>query len=778
MISIKDSLTLKEIRNRMRRGVPIDSKALEIAHGILDGDRDAIARFDSEALDVFRRKTVEGVRFDDVQVDALRELDSGLADRYEALRAGKSRARSTAERVADHVARRADIGDLPAVVDHETKESCRIDLVKFGVTYCDMLLKHAPSANMLPFIRSVQDAILNGGRVHVRWPRGKGKSTWIKIGILWATLYGHRRFAVCFAANGKNAKAIIGDIWKALARGERLLHDFPEVVYPVRCLNGVVQRCATQTYKGRPTEILKSTEMLTMPKIEGSAASGAMIICRGVKMGTRGLVDMEQRPDIIFFDDIQTKKTAGSKSATDWLEEFIQDDAMGMSGHDRSIAALMASTPIKANDLSERFADVETHPEWITFTTPLVIRWSSRVDLVEEFGKRYRKDLANRDQKLTLSRAFYEENQNVIEADVEMLDPLDGDRATEVSAFHHALILFYSGSKEGFESEYQMKTRSTHNVYSLEPTALCRSTLNYYGKCVVPDECRGVVGFVDVNADANAGLRFEVMAFGAGRVAATIAYGRYPAQGRLYPERATSTQIKVGVANGVVAVAQLIRALPVRRKNGVRVTPTALCFDLGWETQAVARAIKTLRLGFPVIGSHGFGSRKYQPYKPGGELRDGVVGTPGDHCHLSESPNGVFLAFHSDYWREEAQRAFLAPPLQPGSCSLWGEDITEHYEFLSEICNETLVDKGIGANGYEFWLWNKDGRNHYGDTHAGCFVVGSWYRLYDATEALVSRAVAQGAKTRAAAAGATARPAARTARIAGRVVRKPRYKLV
>ncbi len=767
MISITDSLFLRRMLPMIRRGRLLSAvDFVRLTTISRASSMDSISVMVEDARTAYRRRVESGRRFSAVQAAALSVIDPALYSQYQAQLTARSRAKSVADRVAEHVSRRSDIGDIPEVCDLARREYGRSDLVFFGVTYCGVLLKHAPSENMREFIDAMRDAILHGGRVHVRWPRGKGKSTWIKIGILWALLYGHRKFAVCFAASARNAKATITDIWKTIEKSDPLLADFPEVAVPVRALGGVVQRCATQCCNGTATEILRSSEVVRLPRIEGSVSSGAMVFCRGVQSGTRGLVDMDTRPDFLFFDDIQTKKTSRSKTATDWLEEFVQDDAMCMGGHDFSIAALMASTPIRVNDLSERFADKERHPEWITFTTPLVLRWSDNEELVEEFGRLYKRDLANRDPLFTMSRVFYAEHQAEIEAGVEVLDPLDGDRAKMVSAFHHALVLFFSMGCSGFNAEYQMQTRREDVVFHLEPERIC-AALNGYERCVVPDECRGVVGFVDVNAEA--GMRWEVMAFGAGRVGATIAYGRWPVSGRLYRENSTTTQMRVAVAQGVIAVARHIAALPIRRASGARVAITALCYDLGWETKAVARAIKTLRMPFHTIGSRGYGWRKYQPYKPGGDKREGVVGEVGDHCHLSESPNGVFLAMHTDYWREEAQRAFLAPPLSPGSCSLWGADKTEHYEFASEVCNERLADRGVGENGAEFWLWNKTGANHYGDTHTGCHAVASWYRLYDATEALVERAVSDGKR------GVTA--AMRT-KPAARAGLKRRFKLV
>jgi len=161
-----------------------------------------------------------------------------------------------------------------------------------------------------------------------------------------------------------------------------------------------------------------------------------------------------------------------------------------------------------------------------------------------------------------------------------------------------------------------------------------------------------------------------------------------------------------------------------------------LCFDSGWETKVVTSTIRTIKSRFPVIVSKGFGWRNYKPYKRNGESQRGIIAL-GDHCHLSESENGVFLAAHTDYWKEEMQRSLLAPALMPGSLSFWGDDHTKHYDIADEICNEKLVSKFQRPDGQEQWDWNKKGMNHWLDSTAGCFYVASWYRFYDATESMI-----------------------------------------
>jgi hypothetical protein len=668
------------------------------------------------------------------QIEWLEQIDPELVAIWKVDHDKKSEAKSAADRVAAHVAKRSDIGVLPSIVNPERREACRYNLKLFGITYGKKLLKHIPSEKMTPFIDAMQSAILNGGQIQVRWPRGKGKTAWVKIAIVWAIAFHHRNYVVAFAANQTMAKNIISDVWTLIETSDPILEDFPSLAYPVKALDGIAQRCATQSYNGKRTKIYKGINLIKFAKLEGTEETGSRVVARGVDAGTRGLVDMDMRPDFIFFDDVQTRKGALSESRVSWLEDFIKQDAMCMGGHDSVMAAVLADTPIADNDLSERFADKNQHPEWITIESPLVIKWPKNMDLVEEFGELYKQDIANKDLTLSLSRAFFMARQAEIEDGVEMLDPLDGEE-NEVSAFHHALILYFKIGREGFLAEYQMQTRRENDMVNIDPDTVSRR-LNQYELCVLPRECRAFVAYCDVNASATAGLRWVVLAVGAKRICSVVAYGRYPTRGRLYPVDVTETARKIAIAHGIVKIHKIISDLPLRNTSGHPVMPTALCFDSGWETKVVASTVRTIKSRFPVIMSKGFGWKMYKPLKRSGEMANGIMAM-GDHCHLSESDNGVFLAAHSDYWKEEMQRSLLAPPLMPGSLSFWGDDNTRHYDFATELCNEKLVSKFTRPDGQEQWDWNKKGINHWLDCVTGCFFVASWYRFYDATESMI-----------------------------------------
>ena len=250
---------------------------------------------------------------------------------------------SGAERKAAFVARRSEIGDIPPPVDAARRERCRLDLLSFGLTYFigsgfGKLLLRPPSEHMLPYIEALQESYLSDRMVHVRFPRGKGKTTWLKIGELWAASYGHRKYLFLGAANAKNAENILEDIWAAMEENAEYGEDFPEVSLPIRHLEGRMQRCAVQTCGGKLTKIRRGKDRIIFPRIEGYPCSGAMLVARGREAGIRGLVRGSQRPDHAAIDDPQTRGTAKSDASCSDIAKWISGDVLALAGHDRAMS--------------------------------------------------------------------------------------------------------------------------------------------------------------------------------------------------------------------------------------------------------------------------------------------------------------------------------------------------------------------------------------------------------------------------------------------------------
>ena len=700
----------------------------------------------------------------------LRAARSAYLDKMREARRERGGAMSGAERKREFVARANDLRVIAAPYDPEGREACRYDFVKFVHRYGAALLKdHMPSALMVErLLKPLQASVINGGLIIVEMPRGKGKTTFIELLAVWAISFGYCRYVVLISATGKLAKVNLRNVMK-LILSPAYAADFPEVSAPFIALDGKWQLCESQTYRGVKTGIEMKSDHVTFPTIrdgEGNligGAGGAVIFSGGVGGAIRGLNEGGVRPDMLFFDDIQKRKDAKSPKLSADLEEFVRQDAMGLFGHGSRRTALMALTPICDGDFVSLMTDQERNPAWITIKVPLVIEWPANMELVDRFLAIYKEDCAHDDLSLSASRAFYLENREEMNRGCVLLDPADGAEG-EVDALHHVLLLRASMGREAFDAECQMQVRESGAVLSLTPD-IVKKRVNGVPRFVLPPGTETVVGFCDVNARAESGLRYGLLALGAGRVTGFIELSKYPG-GRvpLFPENLPEVKRPEVIAQAVRKVGNIIAGLKLRYANGRPAQVVAFAFDGGNWTSAVARAVLILRqvdrVPFMVFWTLGRGWSKF------GNISKSNVLRRGDHMFETRSKNGLHIVFHSDYWREITQSLFQSEPLTPGSASLYGADPYVHDEFANELCAERLVRKFVRPDGRLEWDWaQKSKRNHWGDVASGCFVVAAWVRAFENDERIIDRAMVQAADAPARSAATASRlPPSMTAR--------------
>lgn len=652
--------------------------------------------------------------------------------------------KSNAERQAEHVARLSEIGAIPPPKDQDRREACRLDLLKFGVTYCmqkgyGAMLKRPPSDRMMPYITSLSDCIKNDKLVHVRFPRGKGKTTWLKIAMLWAASYGHRRFMFLGAANQANADAILDDVWECMEESTLYADDFPEVAIPVRALDGRMQRCAVQTCNGVRTKIKKGKDRICFPSTEGSESSGVMFVSRGRESGVRGLVKGAQRPDLIAIDDPLTRREAKSPDVCEDVAAWISGDVLGLAGHDRAMSGIMTTTPIYVGDISDTFSDADMHPEWTTISVPMVVAWPNRTDLWDEYLELRRRDEISGLTNFPNATEFYRDHRHEMDAGAIVLDPADGDPKTELSAIQHVYNLLFKHKNDAFEAEYQLNPPRGSATFIIT-AKMVSSNLSLTPRFTLPDGFHSAVAFVDcMQRDA---LRWIVIGIGTQRRSCIIAYGRYPETGLLYEKNALVPQQNKALALALDGLINHLYTTPIKaRIPGGIVNLAGIGIDRGWKPRIVEWVCSRSKHSSILYPCLGYSSAKYVPENKAGKPRQNVLGV-GDHCYLAQGKGFRYIGQMVDYWREYTQRAFLAPALTAGACALYGGDAMEHYAFALEIVAETLADKGMGANGTEFWKWTKrpGAKNHYLDCTSGAEMLASYLRLTDAQQTLSTKA--------------------------------------
>jgi len=210
-----------------------------------------------------------------------------------------------------------DIGPLPPVRTPERKRRALASFQFFMETYLRQIFCLPWSQDHLHAIERIEQAASRGGLFALAMPRGSGKTSMCDAATLWAPLTGRRRFAFLFAANQTAANDRVEAIKKELSTNELLAEDFPEIVYPIRCLEGIANRAAGQIYMGHPTWIKWKQDRIVLPTIAGSRASGAVIRAAGLDTNFRGASYTPPeggriRPDWAVIDDPQTDESAKS----------------------------------------------------------------------------------------------------------------------------------------------------------------------------------------------------------------------------------------------------------------------------------------------------------------------------------------------------------------------------------------------------------------------------------------------------------------------------------
>ena len=634
--------------------------------------------------------------------------------------------KTNAEKVQAFRAKRSDIGDIPAIVDQDRRDECKDDLLAFGYTYFPDIFSRSPSEIIKDYVSKMQTVFITGGRLGALLPRGYGKTSWAKIGAIWAMLYGHCDFIVLLGPTQAHAGMFLKDIVNFLSEdGSKLSEDFPEVCYPFARLEGKPQRMTGQLCKGVRTMIAMNADTLQLPTIEGSVSSGALVKARGLTSGFLGLVVGSKRPKVALVDDAQTRESAFSEQMTTSLEKTLQGGVMGLGGHDHPIGVLMTGTVIASNDLNDRYADKELHPEFVMLRHGLVRRWPEvgSESLWKEYHQLWKEDKANGDETGSLANAFYKRNRAAMDQGAEVEDAELFDRRFEQSAIQHAYNMRFVMGDDAFMSEMQNQPpKAVFTGYEIDAKTVS-TRLNHLPRFMAPGGNRAIFAFTDVNHDK---LRWAVVSHSHDQTAAILCYGEYPDQGDLVPRNSSEMDQKKLIYAGLSALQRRLMAIELRNKDNTPAKIRAWGIDRGYKPDTIHSFCANAVAPFTVLPCKGYGAIQYRPSERN------MIGERGHLCHMADDHGTQWLAVSVDPWKEIVQRAFLCDPLSPGSCSFYGASRGEHWEFAANVCAETLSDKAVSPKGQTFWKWSlKPGsQNGYFDVLVGTYALASWFRVY------------------------------------------------
>lgn len=627
-----------------------------------------------------------------------------------------------------------EIGPLPKVKNPRRRKKCQKSLQKFCETYF-------PNRFFWPFGKSHIEAINRmervehvGGLFALAMPRGSGKTTLAECAALHAILYGLRRYVVILAATGPLAESILKKIQREIETNPLLLEDFPEVCYPVKCLERIINRTRGQTLNGLPTDIEWNTTGLVFPTVPGKPSSGGIIEAVGGMGGAvRGLCRSGPdgdllRPDLVLIDDPQTRETAKSPVQTRDREQVISDDVLGLAGPGTSIAAFMLCTVIYPGDLSDRFLDREKHPAWQGIRTAMLEAFPTNLELWDEYGEIRRDSLRDGDEGARAT-AFYVEHREAMDLGARVSWD-ERMKPGEVSAIQGAMNL-YTDNPRGFRAEYQNEPESELGSASskeLQPEQIA-SRLSGLDRFAVPREAQLLTAFIDVGAHLH---WYAVVAWSSAFGGSVIDYGCWPRQSRtmfaaddyrpglqqVYPQLSESQAVYAGLES---LTKEILGRLWIREQTGEELRVERCLIDSGWQSDTVHKFCRQSSHAGVIYPSKGVGksatSGGISNWKPrAGEKK-------GYHWRLtqSESGRGRMAQFDPDTWKTFLWERLTEPMGGKGCLTMFGTSAGAHEMLAHHLAAE--YSEPVTFKGVTFDKWLK--LPHNPDNHLLDCVVGA-----------------------------------------------------
>lgn len=473
-----------------------------------------------------------------------------------------------------------DIAPIPGIASGQRKLKCARSLEGFDRTYFPEKFDLAWSLDHREAIATIEQAVWTGGNFCWAMMRGGGKSAHCCTGAMWAIFYGYVKFLALIGATDPKSTELLDDIKSPLESNELLLKDFPEIVYPIRCMEGIAQRAHGQLLDGKRTRIRWSDSQIVFPKVPSSIASESLIRVSGMTGSEiRGMKYVRSdgftiRPDLVIVDDPQTRESARSPAQVQERESIVNGTIMGVAGPGKKISVLMPCTVIECDDLADRFLNHERYPSWHGKRQKMLYGWPLREQLWEQYKKLSDDDM-RAGRGIEGRNAFYLANREAMD---------EGVRAgwesrklpDDLSAIQHAMNLYFERGKRAFFAEFQNEPIKPEADGERALTAEeIRAKAIGLPRGIVPLESTKLVSFIDVQKEI---LVWGVIAVQDDFTGHLVDWGCYPDQKRDYWTKADvkktllmvsgATSVEEAIRSGLDSVASLILARDWQREDG------------------------------------------------------------------------------------------------------------------------------------------------------------------------------------------------------------------
>ena len=629
----------------------------------------------------------------------------------------------TSSRSADVKRKRAERTEaariyIPACKNPQRRERCLADPELLLATYFAKDYSRAFGRIHRLLIQAIWDTAMYGGKQAVAAPRGRGKTQIVKGMIAAVILAGLVRFPVPIGPTTTHAQELYEDFRKKVMFNDLLLEDFPEICWPVRCLEGAPQRAGKQHIDGVLTRIQWTAEGLRLANVPAKDRGpidygGVRMLYRGLDAAIRGINLDGDRPDFIPIDEPETRESAKSDSQIIDRDNAIKKDLAGLAGEEEELAQVMITTIQTRKSNSFRYTDPEIEPSWMGKRFGWVEKWPDEWTKEEGLWHTYiamrGQDQRKGDRYGRNATEFFLENREAMEKGGELLADnykavvLKDGWVTVHSAWQVVFNAIADTSFDAFRTEYQNDPPETEEIQTLALTHAHVASCQDGKQGEVPSWAKVVVRGIDMG---KVDCWWVDMGFDMDGTGTVIDYGKFHTFG-----------LSANSSHEAIELAMITALTTFVTEHSPYEINYALV-DAGYKPDAVIEGCKRTGLDYhPVKGpdSH------YRQPKPSDTVRTFF------ECHatqLLDQYRRNYWLFHpnTEFWKNWLQERFQSDPFKdkervPGSMTLFTVDDTrKHTQFAKSMVSERLEHVPLPGKGYKA-MWNVVDRsnNHWLD---------------------------------------------------------------
>ena len=180
----------------------------------------------------------------------------------------------------------------------------------FAIYYFQEYFKYPVADFHRDFNNDLHD-LVNGDIREVAWIafRESAKTSYAKLFIIWLIAFKKRKYINVDSFDSENAERILFDIAFEMVNNIRLKADFGVLFSKERSISDIKQN--------------RINNFVT--------ENGARVEAHSTQESVRGRLHLNQRPDFLLFDDIETNKTKTSEAYTKQVRDHLTEAQAGMS---------------------------------------------------------------------------------------------------------------------------------------------------------------------------------------------------------------------------------------------------------------------------------------------------------------------------------------------------------------------------------------------------------------------------------------------------------------